>query len=145
MAIRANSFAWQLPLQRDPMTVPPRLVWAVAIVVALAGMIAFPLRSATVLREKSIFRAEAARVNAIVPADETLYAVDPRFQPYLLYIAARVRYLPMLAELPPDARYFVVHPDHRDAVSALPTKPRLLLRTNRFRGRETLLFTTVAR
>jgi 4-amino-4-deoxy-L-arabinose transferase-like glycosyltransferase len=130
-AIEANAFAWR--------AVPPRLVWILASVTLLGAMIVFPARSATTLRHRRRFSAQAAVVNARVPVSETLYAIDAGFQPYFLYLHTSIRYLRTLPELPAEARYLVVR---RGMAHAVETNlhGHLLARTARYRGQTTLLY-----
>ena len=143
LAIKADAFEWRLPLGRR-VAVSAKIVWRLATVIAVSAAVIFPLRSATVLRTKPGFAAAAAPINAALPAGEQLYAVDPEFQPYLLYIKAPVKYVQTMEQLPPDARYFVVRAKLQRAVESSPrwgrARPRLIARTPSFRGRETLLY-----
>ena len=121
-----------------------KLSLSVAGLLALVGAIGFPLRSATFLKHRPKVKPIAATVNAAIPRGETLYAVDPLFQPYLFYIRERVRYVPTLAELPAGARYFLTLPAARAQVENDPAlalrHPRVLVATPEYRGHATLLF-----
>lgn len=130
-AIEADAFAWRW--------FPAKLAWISAGVTLLGAMIIFPARSATTLRHHPGFSAQAAVVNAAVPASETIYAVDPGFQPYFLYLHSRVRYLKTLSELPTNAHYFVVRRGLAKIVEA-NFHGHLLARTTRYRGQITLLY-----
>ncbi|PYJ12833.1 MAG: hypothetical protein DME94_11620 [Verrucomicrobia bacterium] len=88
----------------------------------------------------------AARINAAVPPDEHLYAINLPFLPYLFYVRCPVTYLEKLADLPPDARYFLVPPSYQKKITKTarlgharplvwtPTYPPT------FRGGESILF-----
>jgi hypothetical protein len=50
----------------------------------------------------------AARIDGLVPKGETLYALDPDYQPFLFYLRTHLVYVSRLEELPPAARYVLV-------------------------------------
>lgn len=140
MAIKCDAFEWRL--FRRP--VPARMVYALVFLIALAAAIIFPLRSATVQKERPGFDKVAAPINQHLAPGEALYAIDPRFQPYLFYIRARVIYLESLNELPRGARHFIVRPKVQGAVEkwghANGLEPRLILKTQSLRGQSTLFY-----
>jgi hypothetical protein len=60
-------------------------------------------------REK--VRTMAAQIDALVPASERLFAVDPNYQPFLFYVRGPVSYANAVADLPGNARFFLVRPE----------------------------------
>ena len=48
-----------------------------------------------------------------IPPHETLYAVDPDYQPYLFYLRRPIVYASEVDDLPPTARYILVQPRTR--------------------------------
>ncbi len=144
MAVRDRAFTWRLSAGRFSITIRPKIVWAAVAIFAFASMIVFPVRSATFLRHRPKVKTIAAKVSSAIPEGETLYAINPLFQPYLFYLRAPVRYLKTMAELPADARYFIVSPEEKARLeSNLQWPPRtsqLLLATSEYRGHSTLLF-----
>src|SRR5204863_485154 len=71
------------------------------------GVIGYPL-TAVVLKNRQQVKKAAAEINAHVPANETLYAVNPDYQPVFFYVKAPVKYVSSVKNLPVDARYFLV-------------------------------------
>lgn len=141
LTFKTQAFYWQVSLGKKRLTIRSKVIWPLAIMIALAAMIIFPLRSATTQREHSIFRKVAAPIDALVPANVPLYAVGTNLQPYLFYVRAPVRYLRSLDDLPPDARYLIVPPMLEEKVESMAQRqPHLLARTQAYRRRETLLF-----
>ena len=86
----------------------------------------------------------AERINAVVPASETLYAVDPNYQPLFFYIAAPVKYVRRLEDLPPETKFFLVRPDNEDKASTLPqwapAQARQLVRVKDYRKQTVIVF-----
>src|SRR5258705_12956437 len=72
-------------------------VWArvVAAFVGLGlviGAIGYPV-TAIVLRDRQQVKKAAAQINALVAPNETLYAVNPDYQPVFFYVKAPVQYV----------------------------------------------------
>ncbi len=87
------------------------LVIRAALVIAFAmttiSVAVVPLARAK--REK--IRPIAAQIDAQVPESETLYAVDPDYQPFLFYTKSRLVYVDRINQLPAAARYILVQPE----------------------------------
>jgi 4-amino-4-deoxy-L-arabinose transferase-like glycosyltransferase len=122
--------------------------WAkiVALFVGLGlviGAIGYPL-TAVVLRNRQQVKKAAAEINTLVPPSETLYAVDPEYQPVFFYVKAPVEYVGYIKDLPANAHYFLVQPDDETEASITPQwAPRrghLRARVRDYRKRELLLF-----
>jgi 4-amino-4-deoxy-L-arabinose transferase-like glycosyltransferase len=133
---------------------------AVVVLVVLVGLIGYPVAAfaiehrqrnmpvlGTILRriipERKV-KTIADRINAAVPASETLYAVDPNYQPFFFYMHAPIKYLARVEELPYDTRYFLVRPDNEQMASSSeqwsPRHARLLLRVKDYRKETVILF-----
>ena len=110
----------------------------------IAAMIIFALRSVTYLKRHERIKPIAAQINALLPSDQRLYAIDPDFQPYLFYVRAAITYLIALDELPANAHYFVIQPRHQRKFESNPRwaslRPKLLAHTPSYRNKESLLF-----
>jgi 4-amino-4-deoxy-L-arabinose transferase-like glycosyltransferase len=112
----------------------------------VVGGIGYPL-TAVILRERQQVKKAAAEINALVPPNETLYAVDPEYQPVFFYVKAPLEYVSHVQELPADARYFLVQGDKEAEATTTPQwAPRgaqLRARVRDYRKRELLLFEVV--
>ena len=86
--------------------VPQGLIFSFVAIGIVAAMIIFPLRSVTYLKRHERIKPIAAEINALLPSEQRLYAIDPDFQPYLFYVRAPITYLTTLDELPADAFIF---------------------------------------
>ena len=91
------------------------------------GAMGYPI-TAMVLRNRQQVKKAAAEINSLVPANETLYAVDPDNQPVFFYLNGPVQYVSHIKNLPANIRYFVVQTN--DQIEATATKKFLPRRTH---------------
>jgi 4-amino-4-deoxy-L-arabinose transferase-like glycosyltransferase len=107
------------------------------------GTIGYPV-TAIVLKNRQQVKRAAAEINALVPANETLYAVNPDYQPVFFYVKAPVEYVRDLESLPSDMRYFLVRDKNETkAVAAqkwAPLRARPIARVRDYSKREMVLF-----
>src|SRR5262249_23566948 len=86
----------------------------------------------------------AAEINALVPPNETLYAVNPDYQPVFFYVKSPVQYVSHVNNLPHNVRYFLVrNKDEAEALAAkdwTPLSPRPIARVRDYSKREMVLF-----
>jgi 4-amino-4-deoxy-L-arabinose transferase-like glycosyltransferase len=86
----------------------------------------------------------AARIEAVVPGSERLYAVDPDYQPFLFYVRRPIVYVSRVVDLPRDASYFLVQPDNENAAETArqwrPALPRRVLSIQDYRGKRVSVF-----
>jgi hypothetical protein len=146
VACANNAFEWKIRYKQFQLGVPRIFIASSIAIGVLAAMIIFPLRSVTYLKRHEQLKPVAARVNAVVPPDQHLYAVDLPFLPYLFYVRAPLTYLTKLDELPADARYFLVPPHYQHKIRKRPrfahARPVEWTPKHppRFRGGESVLF-----
>jgi len=119
-------------------------IWAkiVALFVGVGlvvGGIGYPL-TAVVLRNRQQVKKAAAEINALVPLNETLYAVDPEYQPVFFYVKAPLEYVSYVRDLPANAHFFLVQGDKEIEATATPRRAHLRARVRDYRKRELLLF-----
>jgi 4-amino-4-deoxy-L-arabinose transferase-like glycosyltransferase len=139
MSYTGNALQW--PWRR---TMTDERTWAkiVALFVGLGlvvGGLGYPL-TAIILRDRQQVKKAAAAINALVPANETLYAVDPEYQPVFFYVTAPLEYVDRVQDLPADARYFVIRVNKEAQATAGPRRAHLRARMQDYRKRELLLF-----
>ncbi len=107
------------------------------------GVIGYPI-TAVVLKNRQQVKKAAAEINAHIPANETLYAVNPDYQPVFFYLKAPVRYVSYVKNLPVDARYFLVRTDNEAEASTTqkwaPLRAQPLARVRDYSKRELVLF-----
>jgi 4-amino-4-deoxy-L-arabinose transferase-like glycosyltransferase len=109
----------------------------------VVGGIGYPL-TAVILRNRQQVKTAAAEINAVVPPNETLYAVDPEYQPVFFYVKAPLEYVSDLQELPADAHYFLVQSDKEaeatNTARWTSRRAHLRARARDYRKRELLLY-----
>jgi 4-amino-4-deoxy-L-arabinose transferase-like glycosyltransferase len=107
------------------------------------GAIGYPV-TAIVLKNRQQVKKAAAEINALVPPNETLYGVNPDYQPVFFYLKAPVEYVRDLESLPSNARYFLVRNNNEaKAVAAqkwAPLRARPIARVRDYSKREMVLF-----
>ncbi len=107
------------------------------------GVIGYPI-TAFVLKDRQQVKKAAAEINALVPRNETLYAVNPDYQPVFFYVKAPIQYVSDVENLPDSVRYFVVrHNNEAKALAAqkwAPLRPRPIARVRDYSKREMVLF-----
>ena len=86
----------------------------------------------------------AAQVESNIPQGETVYALDPNYQPIFFYVKAPVQYVSNVKNLPRDVHYFLVRSaDEVDALATgkgAPLGARPIARVHDYSKREMVLF-----
>jgi 4-amino-4-deoxy-L-arabinose transferase-like glycosyltransferase len=120
-----------------------RAVTAIAVVTCV-GIWIYALAIIPHLQKKQKIKAIAAEINARIPVSQPLYAVDPDYQPFLFYVERPVVYVSNVADVPRQARYFLVRPANEEAAQTaqqwLPGAPQPVLRIKDYRRWKTILF-----
>src|SRR5438874_5110825 len=126
---------------------PPRLRNKIVVIVVGIGcvvLLAYGLIAIPRLRKHEKVRQHARQIDGIIPASVPLYAVNPKYQPYLFYVHAPIRYVSTIEQLPPDTKFFLVQPDNENEAQTtrrwLPNRPQLVLRIADYREHEAILF-----
>jgi 4-amino-4-deoxy-L-arabinose transferase-like glycosyltransferase len=132
--IREHALLWPKPLRKA-------ITWTV---VAITGaMLIYSLAIIPLLQRREKIRPIAARIDAALPPNESLYAVDPDYQPYLFYLRRPIVYVSEVSDLPRAARSLLVQPsdEKKAAQSTLwaPGRAEPVLRIKDYRGRRVIL------
>jgi 4-amino-4-deoxy-L-arabinose transferase-like glycosyltransferase len=109
--------AWWRPLQIPPVERRWRFVIGTAIVAGIAICL-YAVVVVPALQRRSKVRPIAAQIDALVPKSETLYAIDPDYQPFLFYIRSRLVYASRIDDLPLAARYLLIQPEKEQLIMA---------------------------
>jgi 4-amino-4-deoxy-L-arabinose transferase-like glycosyltransferase len=116
------------------------------IITAIAAGLALCLYAVAVvphLQRRSKVKRIAAQIDALVLNGETLYAVDPDYQPFLFYIRSRLVYVSRIDDLPLAARYLLIQPEkEREATESerwSPLHAHPILRLTDYRKRTVIL------
>jgi 4-amino-4-deoxy-L-arabinose transferase-like glycosyltransferase len=145
LAMSCAGHALQLPWER---AMSDERTWRkiVALFVGLGlvvGGIGYPI-TAVVLRNRQQVKKAAAEINTLIPPNETLYAVDPEYQPVFFYLKAPLEYVSYVQGLPADAHYFLVQGNKESEATSTPQwaprRAHLRARVRDYRKRELLLF-----
>jgi hypothetical protein len=90
------------------------------------------------LQHRQKIKTIAAQIDAAVPATESLYAVDPDYQPYLFYVGRKLVYVSRLDDVPRDARYLLVQPANESEAETTerwaPLRARPILQIKDYRS-----------
>jgi 4-amino-4-deoxy-L-arabinose transferase-like glycosyltransferase len=85
----------------------------------------------------------ASQVESNIPQGETVYALDPNYQPIFFYMRSKLVYADEIDELPIDARYLLVRPEREQEVLEsnrwAPRQPRRIMRSTDYRKESILL------
>jgi hypothetical protein len=96
------------------------------------------------LQKRPKIKPIAGQINALVPASERLYVVDPDYQPFLFYVRGPLIYVGRVGELPRETRYFLVQSkndkDAEEAQQWSPLRPRRILAVEDYRHWKSSLF-----
>jgi hypothetical protein len=113
-----------------------RLGQPVVGVVVISSLILFCVLSQLANKHQKV-KSVAEQINALVPEGETVYAIDPAYQPFLFYLRPQVKYLENLEQIPKSARYVMVRPNREAALEQSGRwsfgPPRVLIRLTDYR------------
>ena len=131
---------WRIPAFVRPKL---RLPFVVAFV-AVASIAVYALVIVPRLQSRQKVKTIAAQIEENVPAGETVYAVNPDFQPFLFYVHRPLSYVDRIDELPARTNFFLVRSEkENDAMTTkqfLPRHPAPILRVRDYRNWQTILF-----
>jgi 4-amino-4-deoxy-L-arabinose transferase-like glycosyltransferase len=142
MICAGNAFQWPRGWMKDE-RVWARVAAAFVVLGLVIGAIGYPV-TAIVLKNRQQVKTAAAEINALVPTNETLYAVNPDYQPVFFYMKSPVQYVSHVKDLPPNVRYFLVR--NKNETEALiardwaPLRARPIARVRDYSKREMVLF-----
>jgi len=143
MSYAGNALDWPHKLRLGGEGVWAKVVAGFVGLGLVIGGIGYPF-TAFVLRNRQQVKKAAAEINAIVPASETLYAVNPDYQPVFFYVKAPLSYTTEITKLPANTHYFLVRTENeQEAITTQKWTPRWahqLARINDFHKREMILF-----
>jgi len=143
MSYAGDALQWPKGMQMGRERAWEKVVAVFVGVGLVIGAIGYPV-AAFALKNRQQVKKVAAEINAIVPVSETLYAVDPDYQPLFFYVKAPLGYVRRIANLPTDTHFFLVRTElEKEAAGAQKWAPRSthqLARIKDSRKREMVLF-----
>jgi 4-amino-4-deoxy-L-arabinose transferase-like glycosyltransferase len=145
MTLSAEIVMWPRWLGGGEFRWRKRVAWirGFAIVTAIAlGVYAVAIVPKLQSRQK--IKPIAAKIEAVIPPGERLYAVNPDYQPFLFYLRRPLTYVDRISELPPEAHFFLVRPDKESSAEGAPQfyprRARPVLRIEDYRKWKSILF-----
>ena len=85
----------------------------------------------------------AKQVESMIPQSETVYALDPNYQPIFFYMRSKLVYASEIDEVPTDARYLLARPEREQEVMEskrwAPRQPHRIMRSTDYRKESILL------
>ena len=124
MSYAGNALDWPHKLRLGGEGVWAKVVAGFVGLGLVIGGIGYPF-TALVLRNRQQVKKAAAEINAIVPASETLYAVNPDYQPVFFYVKAPLNYAAQITKLPANTHYFLVRTENeQEALTPQKWAPR---------------------
>jgi hypothetical protein len=132
--VKEHALVWPKQLRRA-------ITWTIAIV--SIAMLVYSLAIIPLLQRRDKVRPIARQLEAAIPPNEPLYAVDPDYQPYLFYLRRPIVYVGEVSDLPPGSQYILVQPkDDKEAEHSprwLPQHARPIRKIKDYRGRRAIL------
>ncbi|MBA3544672.1 MAG: glycosyltransferase family 39 protein [Chthoniobacterales bacterium] len=127
--IRQHALVWPRELRKA-------ITWTV--VAVTFAMLIYSLAIIPLLRRREKVRPIAEQIDAAIPPNESLYAVDPDYQPFLFYVQRPIVYAEDVEEVPIDADYLLVQPGKEQAAEQsqrwAPRHARVILHIKDYRG-----------
>jgi 4-amino-4-deoxy-L-arabinose transferase-like glycosyltransferase len=102
-------------------TINARLRLVTSITVAAVFLLCvYAIAVVPVLKRRSKVKPIAAEIDRVVPDSETLYALDPDFQPFLFYVKSHLVYASRLEDIPANAQYVLIQPERETEIMQSP-------------------------
>ena len=118
--------------------------WIIGIVVvACVTMWTYAIAVVPKMDRRQRIKRLAAQVESMIPRGETVYALDPNYQPIFFYMRSKLVYADEIDEVPGDARYLLVRPEREQEVLEsnrwAPRHPHRIMRSTDYRKESILL------
>ncbi|PYK31413.1 MAG: hypothetical protein DME57_03790 [Verrucomicrobia bacterium] len=144
MTLTQENLRWPQWLTGKTFSWRARERWIIGIViVACLAMWIYAIGVVPRLHQRQRIKRLAAQVESNIPQGETLYALDPNYQPIFFYMRSKLAYADDIAELPADVHYLLVRPEREQEVLEsnhwAPRKPRRVMRSTDYRKESILL------
>ena len=118
---------------------------AIIAIVALAcvAMWVYAIAIVPKLDQRQRIKRLAAQVESMIPQSETVYALDPNYQPIFFYLRSKLVYANEIDQVPANARYLLVRPEREQEVMEsnrwAPRQPHRIMRSTDYRKESILL------
>ena len=144
MTFCQENLRWPNWLSGKSVSFKARQNTAIALVVlACVAMWTYAIAVIPKMDRRQRIKRLAAQVESNIPQGETVYALDPNYQPIFFYMRSKLVYADDIGELPSDAKYLLVRPEREQEVLEsnhwAPRQPRRLMRSTDYRKESILL------
>lgn len=143
MTYAGGALRWPGKLYVGNQVVWGKIVTAFVVLGLIIGGIGYPVAAFALHNKQQVTRV-AETVNGIVPSNETLYVVNPHYQPLLFYLKAPLEYVHSITDLPAETHYFLVRAENKEKAATTqkwaPSRTRELVRVKDYSKREMILF-----
>ena len=144
MTLTQENLQWPSRLSGKTFSWKARERWIIGIViVACLAMWIYAIVFVPRLDRRQRIKRLAAQVESNIPQGETVYALDPNYQPIFFYLRSKLTYADEIDELPADVRYLLVRPEREQEVMEsnhwAPRQPRRIMRSTDYRKESILL------
>ena len=116
---------------------------AVIIILSCLAMWVYAIAIVPKMDRRQRIKRLAVQVEAAIPSSETVYALDPNYQPIFFYLHSKLVYASEIADVPTDARYLLVRPEREEEVLGsnrwAPHRPHRIMRSTDYRKESILL------
>jgi 4-amino-4-deoxy-L-arabinose transferase-like glycosyltransferase len=144
MTFTQENLRWPRWLTGKTFSWKARQRWITGIViVACLAMWIYAIGVVPRLHQRQRIKRLAAQVESNIPQGETVYALDPNYQPIFFYMRSKLAYADDIEELPADVHYLLVRPEREQEVIEsnhwAPRRPRRVMRSTDYRKESILL------
>jgi hypothetical protein len=144
MTLCADNIAWPRWLGGKTFSFKARRNAVIGIVVlACLSMWTYAIAIVPKMDRRQRIKRLAAQIEAAIPQSETVYALDPNYQPIFFYMRAKLVYAGEVDEVPVDARYLLVRPEREQEVIEsnrwVPRRPHRIMRSTDYRKKSIVL------
>lgn len=113
------------------------------VILACVSMWTYAVAVVPKLDRRQRIKRLAAQVESNIPGGETVYALDPNYQPIFFYMRSKLKYAGDIDEVPTEATYLLVRPEREQEVLEsnhwAPRKPHRIMRSTDYRKESILL------
>jgi 4-amino-4-deoxy-L-arabinose transferase-like glycosyltransferase len=144
MSFCEENVRWPLWLGGRQVSFKARGRWIAGIVlVACLAMSTYAVAVVPRMHQRQRIKRLSAQVESNIPRGETVYALDPSYQPIFFYMRSKLIYASEIEEVPADARYLLVRPEREQEVIEsnhwAPRQPHRIMRSTDYRKESILL------
>jgi 4-amino-4-deoxy-L-arabinose transferase-like glycosyltransferase len=113
------------------------------VIVACLAMWTYAIAVVPTMHQRQRIKRLAAQVESNIPQDETVYALDPNYQPIFFYMRSKLAYADEINEIPVNADFLLVRPEREQEVIEsnhwAPRRPHRIMRSTDYRKESILL------